>query len=69
MMTKIIPTEARATMLALREGLSADQFVDEMWRRRVAEHPCQPKAKGRWPALIYSKPDNVTILAKRRARK
>lgn len=65
---KIIPHEARATVLALREGLTVDQFVDEMWRRRIAEHPCQPKAEGRWPCLIYSRPSNVTPIRKARGR-
>lgn len=68
-MMKTTPCEARATMLALREGLSAEQFVDEMWRRRVAEHPCQPKSKGKWPALVYSRPDNVTVLSAKRGAK
>lgn len=65
---RIIPTEARAAMLALRDGLTSQQFVDEMWRRRVAEHPCQPDAKGRWPCLVYSAPSNVTPIREARGK-
>jgi len=66
----IIPTEARATIAAYREGRTEKQFIADMWARRVAEHPCKRKARGEWPmkAAVAEPPvSNVTPIRKKRS--
>lgn len=43
----IIPTEARATMAAYREGRTLEEYLSDIWARRVAEHPPAPRVKRR----------------------
>jgi len=44
-----IPTEARATMAAIRDGKSLESYLDDVWERRTASQtPVQPST-GAWP--------------------
>lgn len=73
-----IPTESRATMLALRAGRTEKQFLAEIWSRRAAENPAQAKQakpRGKWPQSCrtpkgFVLPDytitNVTPIGKRK---
>lgn len=67
----IIPTEARATMVALRQGRTLAQFLDEMWSRRRAEKPPgRITSKGKWPFNRDAQTDtnNVTEIRPRKKR-
>lgn len=60
----MIPSEARATMKAYREGRSLEQFLTEMWDRRATEKPLIVQivavSVGQWP--IGSKaPTDITV--------
>lgn len=43
----IISTENRATMAAYREGRTLEEYLSDIWPRRVAEHPPTPRVKRR----------------------
>ena len=45
----LIPQEARFAMAALREGVSLETYLDDVWCRRDAVQGPQPKASAQWP--------------------
>ena len=73
-MIRTISCEARATIQALRDGLTLEQYLNSMWDRREAENPREAKASKGWPygssKPSTSKPkaalpENVTKLVKK----
>lgn len=49
----IIPDEARRHIMSLRDGVSEQQFLDEMWQRRYLAHGHPKKArKASWPLVL-----------------
>lgn len=63
----IIPTEARATLAAIREGLTEREYIDAIWARRVATQPSKKRPRWKFPLLQpATKPSNVTAIRKAR---
>lgn len=64
----IISEEARATLAAIREGLTEQQYVDAIWARRVAAQPSKKRPRWKFPLLkaAAAKPSNVTAIRKAR---
>ncbi len=65
----IIPTESRAQLAAIREGLTEAEYVDAIWRRRLAEHRIlrARKPSPSWPIVRAADlPANVMPMRKRK---
>jgi hypothetical protein len=61
--SRIIPTEARATIVALREGTTEDKFLDYIWEKRAMEHPRETRARGAWPFVRLAEKISAVVAA------
>lgn len=64
----IIPTEARATLAAIRYGKTEAEYRADIWKRRLTEHPTKQRSRWNWPIKwAEAAASNVTPI-KRKAR-
>jgi hypothetical protein len=61
--SRIIPTEARATIVALREGTTEDKFLDYIWEKRAMEYPRESRSRGAWPFVRLAEKVSAAMAA------